>query len=272
MPCSVGSARPDGREGAGRATRRGSSSAARSSRRRSPVTLQWDNGQGLDLHAHDRGRRSIHVHGQRCGRQQERQARHALSLCLCRARRRSGQQALLGACTKDMSASPTARSRMRPTTISRTDKPPADIPFDGRLGRHHRQILDGGGDPAAEPAIRRLLSRQASLATRKAYQADYRLERRRHRAGRDAQHLTQRLFAGAKVVTASMRHYEDKLGVEQIRSGDRLGLVHGSSPSRSSGCSISSTDTSAISASRSCFSRSRSSCSSSRSPTRRIVR
>ena len=56
--------------------------------------------------------------------------------------------------------------------------------------------------------------RASPLAETKAYQADYRLEPRSIAPG-SSLHLTQRLFAGAKVV-ATIRHYEDTLGIERF--------------------------------------------------------
>jgi YidC/Oxa1 family membrane protein insertase len=56
--------------------------------------------------------------------------------------------------------------------------------------------------------------RATPMAGIKAYQADYRLDGRTVASGTTLQ-LTQRLFAGAKVVS-TIRHYEDTLGIERF--------------------------------------------------------
>jgi len=56
--------------------------------------------------------------------------------------------------------------------------------------------------------------RATPMANIKAYQADYRLDGRTVASGTTLQ-LTQRLFAGAKVVS-TIRHYEDTLGIERF--------------------------------------------------------
>ena len=80
----------------------------------------------------------------------------------------------------------------------------------------------------------------------KAYQANYRLSPRIIANGASAS-VTHRLFAGAKVVDI-LKAYEQQQGIASFdKAVDWAGS--GSSPSRSSGCSTCSTDSSAISAS-----------------------
>ena len=75
----------------------------------SPITLTWDNGQGLVF------TRTISVDNNYMfdvrdhGRQQRPRPRHALSLRVCRARRRADERSISGRCMKVLSASPTAR-------------------------------------------------------------------------------------------------------------------------------------------------------------------
>ena len=130
-----------------------------------------------------------------------------------------------------------------------------DISIDRRLGRHHRQILDGGRHPAAERELRRHLSRRHACGGTKAYQADYRLGARTIAPG-DATEVTHHLFAGAKVVTSS-RTIDDTARHRAFRPGHRLGLVLLPHPAVLLAARLFSTSCSAISASPSCSSPSR---------------
>jgi hypothetical protein len=118
---------------------------------------------------------------------------------------------------KALSASPTARSRtLRNIPTSKEPGAPApDLLVHRRLGRHHRQILDGRGiiPPQSENFNGQYLGTRTQSGAH-AYQANYRLNQRVIAPGASAT-VTHRMFAGAKVVDI-LQHYENTQNVPKF--------------------------------------------------------
>ena len=146
-----------------------------------PITLVHDNGQGLAVPPHHLGRRQVHVHGARRGREQGRRARHALSLCADLAPRPSAARRLLHparrpdrrvrrAGPEGGRATPTSRSRSR----SRSRPPTPGSASPTNIGR--RRWCRTPTRPS-----RRCFS-SGQVGTIKTYQTDYLLDPADHRS------------------------------------------------------------------------------------------
>ena len=167
----------------------------------SPVTLIWDNGQGLDLPPHHLGRRQLPVHRLRRGGEQDRQRRLALPLRADLAARPAQGRRLLhparGLHRRDGRRRPAGDRLRRRAQGGRRE----DLQADRRLARLHRQVLGRGADPRPDGA----LSRRASPASRARYPPRT-PSRPTSRPGPSTiapgakQTFTSHLFAGAKVV------------------------------------------------------------------------
>ena len=203
-----------------------------------PVTLTWDNGQGLDLHPHDLGRRPIHVHRRRQRRPTNPARADALSLSPMWRARACRRRSITGCCMRALSASPTAARTTPNTTTSRTTGTPAKTfsSTGGWVGITDKYWMAAVIPPQSAAISTAPICGATTADDVKAYQADYRLRRAHDRAGRHS--ATSAIACSPAPRSSTYCAATNRRTASRNSTMPSTGAGSGSSPSRSSGCSI----------------------------------
>ena len=207
-----------------------------------PVTLTYDNGQGLSFTRTIAVDDRLHVHGHRHGGQPRRRAGDARALRLGPApgpaRRTSANNAHRPR-GRHRRARRRASCALSSTRTGRRRRE-LELQLHRRLARHHRQILAGGADPRPGRAGPAPPSASPTVGGVDIYDANY--ARRATSPSRRASRSPRppRLFAGAKT-RADPAGLREEAGHRRTSTRRSTGACSGSSPGRSSGCWSSST-------------------------------